>query len=195
MLTHAHEDHCGLAKQVRDRGEECRDTNSRMGNRTSFRPARAGRTSSLYAAFGRAGHVFEEMRGLYEEISLLTDSLDESDYKPLVDDEMELEFDSGSLRVLHTPGHTPGSCSFVREADRTLICGDCVLKRITPNPILSPDPIDPTKRFPSLAEYLVSLATPSQLFTDARLWRPRRTCHRFRRDISPLRPRDRRPAA
>jgi glyoxylase-like metal-dependent hydrolase (beta-lactamase superfamily II) len=33
-----------------------------------------------------------------------------------------------------------------------------VLKRITPNPILSPDPVDPTKRFASLAEYLVSLA-------------------------------------
>jgi len=71
---------------------------------------------------------------------------------------MQLEFDSGVLKVLHTPGHTPGSCSFVREADRTLICGDCVLKRITPNPILSPDPVDPSKRFPSLAEYLVSLA-------------------------------------
>ena len=46
----------------------------------------------------------------------------------------------------------------MREADRTVIAGDCVLKRITPNPVLSPDPIDPSKRFPSLAEYLVSLA-------------------------------------
>jgi len=101
--------------------------------------------------------VFGEMQSLYQEISLLTDSLEESDFKPL-EDEMELEFESGSLKVLHTPGHTPGSCSFVREADRTLICGDCILKRITPNPILSPDPVDPTKRFRSLAEYLVSLA-------------------------------------
>jgi glyoxylase-like metal-dependent hydrolase (beta-lactamase superfamily II) len=73
-------------------------------------------------------------------------------------DEGELEFQNGSLRIVHTPGHTPGSCSFVREADRTVIAGDCVLKRITPNPILSPDPIDPARRFPSLAEYLVSLA-------------------------------------
>ena len=63
-----------------------------------------------------------------------------------------------TFEVLHTPGHTPGSCSFFREADRTLVCGDCVLKRITPNPILSPDPIDPERRFKSLAEYLVSLA-------------------------------------
>ena len=33
-----------------------------------------------------------------------------------------------------------------------------MLKRITPNPIVSPDPIDPSRRFPSLGEYLVSLA-------------------------------------
>ena len=90
-------------------------------------------------------------------MSLLTDSLAEGDLKPLRD-EMDIEFDTGALRVLHTPGHTPGSCSFVRSADRTLICGDCVLNRITPNPILSPDPNDPSKRFPSLGEYLVSLA-------------------------------------
>src|SRR5207245_4863286 len=70
----------------------------------------------------------------------------------------DLEFEMGVLRVLHTPGHTPGSCSFIREADRTVIAGDCVLKRITPNPILSPDPIDRSQRFRSLAEYLVSLA-------------------------------------
>ena len=57
------------------------------------------------------------------------------------------------------------SDSFVREADRTLICGDCVLKRITPNPILSPDPVNPSKRFPSLAEYLVSLAKLRSFFS------------------------------
>ena len=71
---------------------------------------------------------------------------------------MLVVFERGSLRVVHTPGHTPGSCSFLREADRTLFAGDCVLKRITPNPVLSPDPVDPARRFPSLAEYLVSLA-------------------------------------
>jgi len=66
----------------------------------------------------------------------------------------------GPLRVvaMHTPGHTPGSCSFVREADRTVIAGDCVLKRVTPNPVISVDPIDPSRRFRSLAEYMVSLA-------------------------------------
>ena len=99
----------------------------------------------------------QSMRRLYEEVRQYADSLDEDHCRELVDGD-ELEFETGALRVVHTPGHTPGSCSFVREADRTVIAGDCVLKRITPNPMLSPDPIDPSRRFRSLAEYLVSLA-------------------------------------
>lgn len=157
VLTHAHEDHCGLARQVRDEAKDAEilvhswETGHLFG-----RLAREEHRSLLHRS-GVPEKVFEEMQSLYQDISLLTDALDEGDFSTLRD-EMELEFESGTLRVLHTPGHTPGSCSFVREANRTLICGDCVLKRITPNPILSPDPIDPTKRFRSLAEYLVSLA-------------------------------------
>jgi glyoxylase-like metal-dependent hydrolase (beta-lactamase superfamily II) len=157
ILTHAHEDHCGLAVRVRDEainaeiyihdwesghlfGRLAREAHRRLLLRSGVPPA-----------------VFDQMKSIYDEISLLTDAIEADSHIPLRD-EMEIEFESGSLRVLHTPGHTPGSCSFAREANRTLICGDCVLKRITPNPIVSPDPIDPGRRFPSLAEYLVSLA-------------------------------------
>jgi len=157
VLTHAHEDHCGLAKQVRD---EAKDAEILMhpwerGHLTGRLSQEASR--KLLMRSGVPAGVFDEMQELYAKISLLTDSLAEEDLKPLVDGE-ELEFAGGTISVVHTPGHTPGSTSFVREANRTLICGDCVLKRITPNPIVSPDPIDPNKRFSSLAEYLVSLA-------------------------------------
>lgn len=157
VLTHAHEDHCGLAKQVRDEAKDAEILIHEWETGHLFGRLAHEEHASLMLRSGVPDAVFDEMRSLYEEVSLLTDSLKESDFRPLRDD-MELEFETGNLRVLHTPGHTPGSCSFVREADRTLICGDCVLKRITPNPILSPDPVDPSKRFPSLAEYLVSLA-------------------------------------
>ena len=157
VLTHAHEDHCGLAKQVRDEAKNAEIFIHEWETGHLFGRLAHEDHRRLMLLSGVPDSVFDDMRSLYEEVSLLTDSLDANDLQPLRD-EMELEFASGSLRVLHTPGHTPGSCSFAREADRTLICGDCILKRITPNPILAPDPVDPTKRFPSLAEYLVSIA-------------------------------------
>lgn len=157
VLTHAHEDHCGLAKQVRDEARNAEIFIHDWETGHLFGRLAHDEHRNLMLRSGVPVKVFDELRGMYEEVSLLTDSLADGEFHSLKDD-MELEFDGGSLRVLHTPGHTPGSCSFVREADRTLICGDCVLKRITPNPIVSPDPLAPDKRFKSLAEYLISLA-------------------------------------
>lgn len=157
VLTHAHEDHCGLARSLRD---EAKDAEVFVHNwETGHRASRLEHDESL-RLLQRAGVPEEEihsMRRLYDDVRQYADSLDDEHCRELVDD-AELEFEAGALRVVHTPGHTPGSCSFLREADRTIIAGDCVLKRITPNPVISPDPIDPSRRFRSLAEYLVSLA-------------------------------------
>jgi glyoxylase-like metal-dependent hydrolase (beta-lactamase superfamily II) len=157
VLTHAHEDHCGLAKTVRDEAKNAEILVHQWETGHLFGRLARDEHRKLLTRSGVPDRVFDEMQSLYSEISLLTDSLEDGEFS-FLHDEAELEFATGTLRVLHTPGHTPGSCSFVREANRTLICGDCVLKRITPNPIVSPDPVDPSKRFRSLAEYLVSLA-------------------------------------
>jgi glyoxylase-like metal-dependent hydrolase (beta-lactamase superfamily II) len=157
VLTHAHEDHCGLARALRD---EAKDAQVFVHDwETGHRAGRLEHDENLRLLM-QAGVPTEEigkMRRLYESVREYADSLEDDHCRELKDGD-ELEFETGVLRVIHTPGHTPGSCSFVREADRTVIAGDCVLKRITPNPILSPDPIDPSRRFRSLAEYLVSLA-------------------------------------
>src|SRR6201988_169248 len=157
VLTHAHEDHCGLARSVRDEAKDAEVFvhNWETGHRHSRLEYEEHRT--LLVRAGVPDEEIETMRRLYERMRKYSDSFGDDEYTALWD-EAELEFESGSLRILHTPGHTPGSCSFLREADRTVIAGDCVLKRITPNPVLSPDPIDPARRFPSLTEYLVSLA-------------------------------------
>ena len=157
VLTHAHEDHCGLARSVRDEAKNAEvlihawESGHRVG-RLEYEEHR-----TLLVRAGVPRDEIEIMRKMYEGVRQYADSFETDEYSGLRDDE-ELEFETGTLRIVHTPGHTPGSCSFVREADRTVIAGDCVLKRITPNPVLSPDPIDPSRRFASLAEYLVSLA-------------------------------------
>ncbi len=157
LLTHAHEDHCGLAKQIRDESKNAEILVHGWETGHLFGRLARDEHQQLMNRAGVPENIFREMRETYESISLLTDSLADADHGELAD-EMELEFESGMLEVMHTPGHTPGSCSFIRKADRTLICGDCVLKRITPNPVISPDPVNRQKRFKSLAEYLVSLA-------------------------------------
>jgi glyoxylase-like metal-dependent hydrolase (beta-lactamase superfamily II) len=157
VLTHAHEDHCGLAQSLRKEARDAEvlvhewESGHRVG-RLEYEEHRA-----LLVRAGVPENEIESMRLTYEGVRQYADSFEDDQYSELRD-EAELEFDTGALRIIHTPGHTPGSCSFVREADRTIIAGDCVLKLITPNPVLSPDPIDSSKRFPSLAEYLVSLA-------------------------------------
>jgi glyoxylase-like metal-dependent hydrolase (beta-lactamase superfamily II) len=157
VLTHAHEDHCGLAKQLRD---EAKDAQVFVhGWETGHRAGRLeyGESRALLERAGVPPDEIAEMRRMYEGVRRFADALEDHEHAELLDDE-EIKFEKGALRVVHTPGHTPGSCSFLREADRTVIAGDCVLKRITPNPVLSPDPVDPARRFRSLAEYLVSLA-------------------------------------
>ncbi|MFN2532339.1 MAG: MBL fold metallo-hydrolase [Pyrinomonadaceae bacterium] len=157
VLTHAHEDHCGLARSLRDEAKNAEvfvhewESGHRHG-RLQYAEHRA-----LLVRAGVPDSEIETMRKAYDAVRIYADSFADHEFSPLWDD-AELDFEGGTLRILHTPGHTPGSCSFVREADRTIIAGDCVLKRITPNPVLSPDPIDTSRRFPSLAEYLVSLA-------------------------------------
>ena len=157
VLTHAHEDHCGLARQVRDEAKnaEVLVHEWETGHRHSRLEYDEHRQLLIRA--GVPDDEIKLMRRMYEGVRQYADSLADNECTPLWDD-AELQFETGTLRILHTPGHTPGSCSFLREADRTLIAGDCVLKRITPNPVLSPDPLNPSRRFPSLGEYLVSLA-------------------------------------
>ncbi|MDQ3711519.1 MAG: MBL fold metallo-hydrolase [Acidobacteriota bacterium] len=156
-LTHAHEDHCGLAKQVRDEAKNAEIFVHNWETGHLFGRMASEEHQNLMTRAGVPLEIFRQIQAIYKDVALLTDALEFGEFSELKD-EMELEFANGMLKVLHTPGHTTGSCSFFREANRTLIVGDTVLKRITPNPIVSTDPVNPQKRFKSLAEYLVSLA-------------------------------------
>lgn len=154
VLTHTHEDHCGLAATIQqESGARVYVHEWEYKNISEHRQTRVDRNLLLHA--GVPSEELEAMAGRYELIHHYADAVaDVEAYR----DEQEFVFASGSLRVVHTPGHTPGSCCLLREANRLMLTGDTVLKTITPNPVLNADPIDPRRRFPSLGEYLVSLA-------------------------------------
>ena len=154
ILTHTHEDHCGLAATIqRESGARVYVHEWELQNISQHRTTRVNRDLLRRAAV--PAEEVERMAGRYELIHAFADAVEDVEgYR----DEQEFVFATGSLRVIHTPGHTPGSCCLLREANRLMLAGDTVLKSITPNPVLNADPIDPRRRFPSLGEYLVSLA-------------------------------------
>lgn len=156
VLTHAHEDHCGLARAILDESD-CELLIHPWESGHLFGDDLADAHQKLLRRCGVDQNSILELQRLYSAFDRYTGVISRGKFTAINDGD-EIEFAGGSLRVAHTPGHTPGSCSFVREADRTVISGDCVLKRITPNPVLTADPIDAARRYRSLGEYLVSLA-------------------------------------
>jgi len=154
VLTHTHEDHCGLAGMLqRESGARVYVHEWEFQNISDHRHTRVD--PDLLKLAGAPDEELEAMSARYQLIHRLADSVEDIE---AYHDAQEFVFASGSLRVLHTPGHTPGSSCLLREGTRLLLSGDTILKNITPNPVLNRDPINPNRRFPSLGEYLVSLA-------------------------------------
>jgi len=154
LLTHTHEDHCGLAGMLqRESGARVHVHEWEFQNISDHRHTRVN--PDLLKRAGVPGEELERMAARYQLIHHFADAVEDVEaYR----DEQEFVFASGALRVVHTPGHTPGSSCFLRESNRLMLAGDTILKNITPNPVLNHDPIDPNRRFASLGEYLVSLA-------------------------------------
>lgn len=65
--------------------------------------------------------------------------------------------DGSAYEVVHTPGHAPGSVCFVDAVAGIAVTGDHVMSDISPNPLLTIRPDDPSRRTRSLPAYLDSL--------------------------------------
>lgn len=154
IISHAHADHYGLARVVVEESGATVlihewDAPAVSAN-TDYRAYRELLTQAAVPAEG-----IERMEAGYEKFKGFAHPLEQVE---TLKDEDEILFEHESLTVVHTPGHTPGSICLVRTSNRTVFSSDTVLKNITPNPVLSPDPVDDKRRFQSLGEYLVSLA-------------------------------------
>jgi len=154
IISHAHADHFGMARFLAEESGarvyvhawDAADVTSE----TDYAPfkrmlTRVGVPPELLEKLDAGNARFRQYERRLDSVEILNDG-------------DEIVFDHESLTVVHTPGHTPGSICLLRESNRMMFSADTVLKTITPNPVLNVDPINPGKRFPSLGEYLVSLA-------------------------------------
>lgn len=154
IISHAHEDHYGLASRVQEVSGAEIFLHSWEEKKVQNNQDYAAHRRLLNRA-GVPKEIIERFEQGYLKFSPLAgDSLSTT---PL-EDEQEIIFEKGSLKVLHTPGHTPGSICLLRESNRELIAADTVIKHISPNPMLHIDPLDCHRRFPSLSEYLCSVS-------------------------------------
>lgn len=154
IITHAHADHYGLARLIVE------ESGAEVYIHAWDAPGVSGSTDysvyrRLLTVAGVPKDMIERMDTGYQKFLGYAYPLEGL---RLLEDEDEILFEHESLSVVHTPGHTPGSICLVRTSNRLVFASDTVLKNITPNPVLSPDPINDRLRFPSLSEYLVSLA-------------------------------------
>ncbi len=152
VISHAHADHYGLARRVQELSGATVfihdwDAPGLMGDPDyachRVLLERAGVPAASISEFQQDDKYIGEFRGERLDVATLKN-----------DD--ELLFRHSAVRVVHTPGHTPGSICLLRESTRHLLAADTLLRHITPNPMLNPHPEKAESRFASLGSYLKS---------------------------------------
>lgn len=121
LLTHAHGDHAGGARELWDHGAGVRVHERDAGDLATGRPAAPASPSPVTRLLRPLVVSWE---GVRPEATFA---------------DGELLDVAGGLRVVHTPGHTPGHVSFLHEGSGVLITGDALfnfLHRITFSPKL-----------------------------------------------------------
>ena len=130
LLTHLHPDHTGLAGTLRER----------HGTRVVMH-RREHKAQQMYAqwvadesriredldAWAVPAERYGEVLGYAAGSARVVVPADQ-----LVDDGDMLQVPGRRLRVLHSPGHTPGHLCLVDEDQRLLFSGDHLLPRLTP---------------------------------------------------------------
>jgi glyoxylase-like metal-dependent hydrolase (beta-lactamase superfamily II) len=160
VISHAHPDHYGMAPHLR----EISGATILVGEGDLPKLA----DHSMLVATGRlllqAGMPMEQLIEMGERERKLGSQIrpEVEEASPLRDGD-RVAFEGFELEVLHLPGHTAGHICLYHHESGVLFSGDTLLLDISPNPLIEPDPMDPTERRRSLIEYLESLDRLSTL--------------------------------
>lgn len=162
LITHEHSDHFGNAsriKEVSDATVTMHKKGAPIVEDYSHHIETQSQRAEKY--FTKNGVPEEENKNLYRksipEIGKVSVEIDE-----ILENGDSIEGGS-SLKAVHTPGHTPGSTTFIDKNKNTGFVGDTVLSDITPNPMIY---FEEDRIYPSLQNYLNSLQKLRKLGLD-----------------------------
>lgn len=139
IITHGHMDHFGLAAAIRqavNHPVECfiHDEDKWQVSSENFGKEMWGEeANALMAMAGMPVEEKERVRKRFAAFRELGDPLDEVS---VFEDGAEFDGEGYHLKVVHTPGHTPGSCCIYECEQKILFSGDTLIKHITPNPLV-----------------------------------------------------------
>lgn len=166
ILTHGHTDHVGLAGKIASHSGAAvlihpwdRDKIPVQGE--SWLESRLDIFQGFLTESGLPGEIsrqildnisgrFKRLVGPVESISTLNGNA-------------VFDFDDMQLRVIHAPGHSPGSICLFNRGDGMLLAGDCLLEKITPNPVVEINPPKEDPDYQSVARYEQTLEMMSDL--------------------------------
>ena len=112
LLSHAHNDHTGGARRMVDTTAAAVQTHEREAVYV-----REGRMPQVDTST-RGGRLLARLPGRATGFARVEvdATFEDGDVLPL----------AGGIRVIHTPGHTPGHCSFLHPGSGVLITGDAI---------------------------------------------------------------------
>lgn len=112
LLSHAHNDHTGGARRVQEATGSAVQTHEREA--IYVREGRMPRADTST----RGGRLMARLPGKVKGFAKVgvDDTFADGDVLPL----------AGGIQVVHTPGHTPGHCSFLHPGSGVLITADAI---------------------------------------------------------------------
>ncbi len=137
LITHGHVDHYGLGARIREdagRAIPCyihAEDLWRVGG-GEYRGWSSKEADELMDMVAMPPKEYKKIKKQFSLFELLSDPLPDA---VIMEDGDIFDGEGYQLRVVHTPGHTPGNCCFLETRNNILFSGDHIIKHITPNPL------------------------------------------------------------
>ncbi|MFI7589805.1 MBL fold metallo-hydrolase [Spongisporangium articulatum] len=159
VVTHVHPDHHGLSARLRkESGAWVGMHAAEVGSLPARVPMDEQEVSDRHW-LDRCGVPDDMVPRLIVSAAALEPFMDLAEPDRLLDDGQLLPVEGAGLRVVHTPGHTPGHVCLHHEGHDVLLTGDHVLPRISPNIGMQSHDSPP-----ALSAYLRSLALVAERY-------------------------------